>query len=206
MFPASTSDPELAVASSYWNGPEPQGDDPSHARDKPTGGRRNDKHRRVQGQVGDVDRIVRLRDGDMPVGGDDVVEASRTRPIRHRFSVRQGSNHRQHERCSKYSQTPFDQPDHCRQIIPQRVITRLAYENRLQSFTRIILPFDADDQDTVGCNAVNCCGAILALGRSEKPSPASIALILGPAAGLTPSTRKGSDYAKRAAAPALPAR
>ncbi|WP_274603586.1 hypothetical protein [Rhizobium sp. CFBP 8762] len=41
---------------------------------------------------------------------------------------------------------------------------------------------------------------------AEKPSPASIALILGPAAGLTPSTRKGSDYAKRAAAPASPAR
>jgi hypothetical protein len=41
---------------------------------------------------------------------------------------------------------------------------------------------------------------------STETTPASIALILGPAKGLTPSTRKGSDYAKRAAATALPTR
>ncbi|WP_256754851.1 hypothetical protein [Mesorhizobium sp. Mes31] len=40
----------------------------------------------------------------------------------------------------------------------------------------------------------------------DDRTPRSIALILGSADGLTPSTRKGSDYAKRAAAPASPSR
>lgn len=38
------------------------------------------------------------------------------------------------------------------------------------------------------------------LCRKQDTPPRSIALILGPAEGLEPSTRKGSDYAKRAAA------
>jgi hypothetical protein len=36
MFPASTRDPELTVASGYSHGPEHQGDDPSHTRNEPT--------------------------------------------------------------------------------------------------------------------------------------------------------------------------
>ncbi len=39
-----------------------------------------------------------------------------------------------------------------------------------------------------------------------KHHPCYATLILGPADGLTPSTRKGSDYAKRAAAPASASR
>ena len=42
--------------------------------------------------------------------------------------------------------------------------------------------------------------------RNEAPPLLYATLILGPADGLTPSTRKGSDYAKRAAAPASPSR
>lgn len=48
--------------------------------------------------------------------------------------------------------------------------------------------------------------------KRQSPVPDTVyhlrlsALILGPADGLTPSTRKGSDYAERAAAPASPAR
>ena len=49
-----------------------------------------------------------------------------------------------------------------------------------------------------------------AIGRKpallQSATPASNALILGSAGGLTPSTRKGSDYAKRAAVTAAPSR
>lgn len=42
--------------------------------------------------------------------------------------------------------------------------------------------------------------------QEHSTTPAIRTLILGSADGLTPSTRKGSDYAKRAAAAASPSR